>query len=460
MVMKNNYRTMGRLLSILYKILPFFIGIYCYFPVFARQDRVYPFLDAVYSSIKLYSGSTESGIPVGGLLQIARFLALAATLNLLINGLNKMTDIINRVKLLDFNTTVVYGDSVYAGYLFENLELKQRIRGEEKFIDSAERYVLMFSSDARNLAFYNRNYESLKSKNVYIMLENIARQNIENPLITVFSISENCARQYWKDYPVTHSEKVAIIGFGNVGKNILLYGLQMNLIDPGQHFVYHIYGNGAEFRREHTELAQMKPDEIIFHDDGVYEFAEMESFDRIIICGGKEADHNIEIAGRLLTAAPLSHQIYVYAPNGDIISSILGNDRIICFGTAEETAAPDIIFNGRSMEAARRQHEFYQKRYGGTPWEKLDSFKRYSNVSSSDYMHTINRLLEQGVSMEVIAELEHIRWNRYHYIHNWKFGPVTDSIKRVHNCLIPFAELSEEEKRKDVEAIRSKIRQD
>ena len=151
----------------------------CYFPVFARQDRVYPFLDAVYSSIKLYSGSTESGIPVGGLLQIARFLALAATLNLLINGLNKMTDIINRVKLLDFNTTVVYGDSVYAGYLFENLELKQRIRGEEKFIDSAERYVLMFSSDARNLAFYNRNYESLKSKNVYIMLENIARQNIE-----------------------------------------------------------------------------------------------------------------------------------------------------------------------------------------------------------------------------------------------------------------------------------------
>ena len=62
--------------------------------------------------------------------------------------------------------------------------------------------------------------------------------------------------------------------------------------------------------------------------------------------------------------------------------------------------------------------------------------------------------------MEILAELEHIRWCRYHYIHNWKYGPVTDSAKRVHNCLIPFSELSEEEKRKDVEAIRSKICQD
>lgn len=458
--MKRKYQAIKRFLSVLYKILPFFIGIYCYFPFFSNKDCEYPFLEAVYSSIKLYSGSTESGIAVGGLLQIARFMALAATLNILINGLNKMTDVVNRLKLLDPNATVVYGDSVYAGYLYERLEARQRIRGEEKFVDRAERYVLMFSGDTRNLAFYNRHYELLKDKNVYIMLEDIARQNIENPRITVFSIPENCARQYWKDHPVTHSEKVAIIGFENVGKNILLYGLQMNLIDPGQHFVYHVYGNGAGFRREHTELAQMKPDEIVFHDDGVYEFADMEKFDRIIVCGSRDANHNIEIAGKLLSAAPLHQKIYVYAPNGDIITNLFGSDRVVCFGTAGETASPDIIFNGRSMEAARRQHEYYQKRYGGTPWEKLDSFKRYSNVSSSDYMHTISCLLEKGVSMEILAELEHMRWCRYHYLHNWKYGPVTDSAKRVHNCLIPFPELSEEEKRKDVEAIRSKICQE
>ena len=58
----------------------------------------------------------------------------------------------------------------------------------------------MSSSDAENLAFYNRHYEELSDRNVYIMLEDISRQNIENPLISVFSIAENCARQYWKAY--------------------------------------------------------------------------------------------------------------------------------------------------------------------------------------------------------------------------------------------------------------------
>lgn len=456
--MKKFLQMITKFLSILYKILPFFIGMYCYYPVFVEQDhRIYPFLDCLYASIKLYSGVTESGIPVGALLQIARFLALAATLSILINLVNRMNDIINGMKLLNPNTTVVYGDSVYAEYLFESLKPGLRVRGEEKFIKGGSRYVVMFSGDTANLEFYNKNYESLKEKNVYIMLEGIARQNIGNPLLRVFSIGENCARQFWKEHPVTPNEKIAIIGFEEIGKNILLYGLQMNLLDPGQHFEYHIYGDGAAFRREHTELGKMVPDEVIFHDDGIFEFSEMPGFDRIIICDGRDENSNISIVSKLLVSAAISHPVYVYAPNGDTITNLFGNDSLICFGTAEETASADIIFNERLMEAARRQHEFYYNQYGGTPWEKLDSFKRYSNVSSSDYMYTIDRLLKEGVPVENIAELEHIRWCRYHYIHNWKYGPDTDSRRRVHNCLIPFQDLSEEEKRKDIEAIKSRM---
>lgn len=455
--MKKFFQIITKLLNLLYKILPFFIGMYCYYPVFIEQDsHIYPLLDSLYASIKLYSGSTEGGIPVGALLQIARFMALIATLSILIDIFNKMNDLVNRLKLINSNATVVYGNSSYAEYVFESLDPKWRIRGEERFIDNASRYLIMFSDDTENLEFYNKYYEVLKDKNVYIMLEDISRQNIENPLITVFNIAENCARQYWKDYPVIQNEKIAIIGFESVGKNILLYGLQLNLIDPMQHFEYHIYGDGAEFRKEHTELDQMKPDEIIFHDDGVREFAELLDFDRIIICG-RDENHNIVTASKLLVAAPVNCQIYIYAPNGDIVTNLFGKDRLVCFGSAKETASSDIIFNERSMEAARGQHEFYYKQYGGVPWEKLDSFKRYSNVSSSDYMSTINRLIEKGMPVESLAELEHIRWCRYHYIHNWKYGANTDSSKRIHNCLLPFSELSEEEKVKDIEAIESKM---
>lgn len=456
--MKKILKLLSNIFNILYKILPFFIGMYCYYPVFIEQEEhIYPFLDAVYSSIKLYSGCTESGIAVGGLLQLARFLALAATLSILINVFNKMNNIINCIKLLSGDSTVIYGNSSYADYLYESLEKRIRIRGEEKkFIKNASRYMLMFSSDTENLEFYNRNYERLKEKNVYIMLDDVSRQNIENHLITVFSIAENCARQYWKDNPAEKSEKIAIIGFGNIGENILLYGLQVNLIDTEQHFEYHIYGNGTSFRREHTALDKMAPDEIIFHDSGICEYSEIQDFDRIIICDGT-GDSNIITASKLFASASINCKVYIYAPNGDIITNLFGSEKIKCFGTAKEIASVDIIFNKRLMEDARKQHEFYFKKYGGTPWEKLDCFKRYSNVSSSDYMYVIERLLENGMPFEKLAELEHIRWCRYHYINNWKYGKVTDSSKRIHNCLIPFSELSDEEKAKDVEAIKSKM---
>lgn len=459
--MKKYSEIMLKFLNVIYKIIPFFLGMDCYYPVFAMQDEhIYPFLDAVYSSLKLYSGSVESGIPVGVVLQIARFLALATTLSILISVFNKMNDIVNRFKLLNRSSTVVYGDSGYADYTFASLSPRLRIRGEEKFIKNASRYLIMFSDDTQNLKFYDRNYEFLKDKNVYIMLEDISRQNIENHLITVFSIAENCARQYWRNYPVERNEKIAIIGFENVGKNILLYGLQMNIIDPEQHFEYHIFGDGTEFRREHTELDKMLPDEIVYHDDGIYDYSEMSDFDRIIICGSTNENCNITVVSKLLVSAPIDRKIYIYAPNGDIITNLFGNDRLICFGTAEEMASIDTILNEKTMEAARDQHEFYYKKYGGMPWEKLDCFKRYSNVSSSDYMYVISRLYEKGVPMERLAELEHIRWCRYHYIHNWKYAPDTDSGKRVHNCLVPFSELRDENKTKDIEAIKSKMQSD
>lgn len=454
--MKKFAKKFADVIGIVYKILPFFLGIYCYYPFFLnRDDSRYPFLDTLYATLKLYSGCTESGVQVGVALQIARFLALAATLSILVKAFNKLKDLLDRVKLMGSGSVVIYGDSVYADYLYKSLNPCTRVRGGDKFIKHADKYLIMFSSDKENLEFYSKNFEQFSGKKVYIMLEENLRQNIENPMITVFSIAENCARQFWRDFPVEKSEKIAVIGFGNVGQNIIIYGLQMNIIDPKQHFEYHIYGDGSEFRRMHTELDKMLPDEIIFHDSGTYELEELCGMDRIIICGNE--NDNISAVGRLLAFMPKCPELYVYAPNGDIITELFGKQNIYCFGSADEMASIDMILNERSMEDARKQHEFYAKQYGGAPWEKLSCFKRYSNVSSADYMFVIKRLAEKNVPFETITELEHIRWCRYHYINNWKYGEVRNDSERIHNCLIPFSELSEEEKLKDIEAIKSKL---
>ena len=352
---------------------------------------------------------------------------------------------------------MVYGDSDYAAYLYESLPPGQRIRGREKFIRNASRYALLYQDEADSLAFYDQYYEMLKDKNVYMLLSGIDRQNIENPRLTVFNIAEDCARQYWKKYPAEKSERIAVIGFGSIGRNILLYGLQLNIIDPGQSFEYHIYGDGREFRREHTKLDRMQPDKIIFHDDGCFSYEELAGFDRVIICGGEKGNDSLTVLSRLLAAVSVRGKIYVCAPNGGIVASLFGKERVVCFGTAEELGSVENILNEGSMRAARNQHEFYVKQYGGVPWEKLDAFKRYSNVSSSDYLDVIRKLMARGIPMETLAELEHIRWCRYHYLHNWDYGPERDDGRRIHNSLIPFAKLSEEEKQKDVEAIKSKL---
>ncbi|MGN0667418.1 MAG: RyR domain-containing protein [Huintestinicola sp.] len=453
--MKKIYITFGEFISAAYKILPFFLGMYCYYPHFSQKpESVYPFLDSVYASLKLYSGCTESGVTIDAVLQIARFLALAATLSILVKAFNKFHDIINRIKLLGRGSIVVYGSSVYADHLYESLKHSVRIRGGDKFIDHAGKYLIMFPTDKENLEFYSKNYSRLSGKRVYIMLEDTSRQSIEDPMITVFSVAENCARQYWRTYPVDKSERIAVIGFSQVGQNILTYGLQINIIDPSQHFEYHIYGDGSDFRRMHTELDKMLPDEIIFHDSGIYELEELSGFDRIIICG--DENENISTVSRLLEHLPKCTELHVYAPNGDIMTKLFGDRAIRCFGLASDTASLDVILNRKSMDDARRQHAYYVEQYGGVPWEKLDAFKRYSNVSSSDYMFMINRLASKNVPFETLAELEHIRWCRYNYLHNWKYGEKRSDSERTHYCLVPFSELSEEEKLKDIEAIKSK----
>ena len=60
--MKKFFHLLNRLLSIIYKVFPFFVGMYCYYPIFVEQGHPFPFLDSIYSSVKLYSGAIESGV--------------------------------------------------------------------------------------------------------------------------------------------------------------------------------------------------------------------------------------------------------------------------------------------------------------------------------------------------------------------------------------------------------------
>ena len=105
-------------------------------------------------------------------------------------------------------------------------------------------------------------------------------------------------------------------------------------------------------------------------------------------------------------------------------------------------------------------------------WEELSDFLRRSNIAAADHLLTKIRILladdtitdytaencrrawlvwqdtraEQG---DFYRDLEHVRWVRFHALHNWRYAPQRDNTRRLHPDLRAFCELSAAEQAKD-----------
>ena len=120
-------------------------------------------------------------------------------------------------------------------------------------------------------------------------------------------------------------------------------------------------------------------------------------------------------------------------------------------------------------------------------WAAQNNFIRYSNVAQADHIpEKIRILLGPDVSMDTenvnkmivkayealkplndplleteqekkqkmaklhaLWKIEHIRWDRYHFMNNWDYAEQRDKKRRKHHLLVRYEELSLEEQRKD-----------
>ena len=71
-------------------------------------------------------------------------------------------------------------------------------------------------------------------------------------------------------------------------------------------------------------------------------------------------------------------------------------------------------------------------------------------LTREDCQKAYERYREQyAEKAELFEEMEHRRWMRFSQMSNWTYAQMRDNRQRRHPLLIPYEELSEEEKRKD-----------
>jgi len=103
-------------------------------------------------------------------------------------------------------------------------------------------------------------------------------------------------------------------------------------------------------------------------------------------------------------------------------------------------------------------------------WEKLPENLKESNLQQTDDIYnklrrigcTVFRPVGRKVAkmtftkdeIEVMAEMEHARWNVERLLDGWKWGEERDVVKKVSPYLVPWAELPENEKKRDRETVR------
>lgn len=436
-------------------------------------------LDAVFSGVIMYAlnyGDSPPNLTV----QVARWTAPLATATGVALAFAPVVRLL-RAKLLyrTGRSVAVYGDEE----IFEQLKSApgiRAIRGETTLLP-AHRYVL-FADEEENLRFYMTHRPVLEQREVYLRCSSLRSQELGGGRLHLYSMEEVGARLFWKQAGLLQQfaeggreMHIALVGFGRLGEQLLLWGLQNNIFAPDQRIVYDVFGADEGFAQLHHELASVR-DPVRFHGDWRQELPLLQQADRILVV---EQENQLLLIEELLFA--LNDTVLdVLAAQPEQLRLLEDQGRLRIFSWKEQALLPENLFDEITLKRAKAINLRYAHLYGGVEetaenaeaeWLKLNSFTRYSNISAADY-HDIRlqMLAARGIApdpqaldaqtLELLSELEHIRWERFHYLNNWRRGEkgngkAKNPAQRTHSDLIPYEDLTEGEKEKDRENIRT-----
>lgn len=377
------------------------------------------------------------------------------------------------------DATAVYCDNGQDEILVKNM--KHGFSAGKTLCKRAANHILLFEKDMDNLYFYEQNRAFLESRKTYMKIEETDTFLMKKSPVLYFNLSEITARQYWKkhhlmDYFEAGQRKIniAIIGFDQMGENILRFGLLNNIYYTEQEIVYHVWGDHYVFEKFHAQMKLMNKDRIIYHRGEPAEDPELlKGMDRIILT--QEGDFKTLETYLYLCR---EQEIHFYNPSGNFAEEVYAYPKFSVFGCLEDILTDEVIKTDKLYRLAKELNYRYDCLYnnGGKEyaekekhmaaiWQELDGFTKGSNISAADY-HEIRLMImakhpEQTLksAQEELSFYEHIRWCRFHYLNYWSYGVPEngknkDAKSKIHKCLVPYEELSREDQVKDYETIK------
>lgn len=416
------------------------------------------FSDALYAAFALYFTNPVSDA-YNIYIEISRWTAPLVTATTILCALkNVWLSLKDRIHLLGKGDRVsVYSDEDLSISFGKNV---RAVYPGDKFRNYAREHIIMFSSDQKNLQFYEEHKRELSKRKVYLGIKDIEGAFLNSiGDITIFDVNNAIARLLWKEISIWNKGKdnfdIVIWGGSALSGAIISTGLQLNLFSKSQKIKYRVIADNNEFCIRHDGLSLMNADELIYYNSDSSDVWEVISrADLVIISDIPDSEVLQTIAVKAGEA-----EIYYYSPHEGDIASYFSYGNIKPFGREKNVFTDDNIRRGGMIRKAIALNEHYASRYGTeNNWDSLSGFLKASNISASDFGEVLAELNDR-ISEDEQAGLEHIRWCRFMYLNYYTFGipengKNRDDKKRIHSDLISYGELDPSEKVKDLEAIR------
>lgn len=435
--------------------VPLVLGFVGYHFIGSVEGEVEDVWNAFYSAAALYFINPVSDIQ-NEFVMIAKLVALLIAAGVLISIMQSLKNsIIHFWDRLWKDSTAIYSNTEYGVKLAKAMKHGYLNNPEIRVVEKTNDHIIMFDDGKKNMQFFTEHKLALKNKRVYILLRDIDSSlldAIDEDNIHFINISEIVARDYWKNYNLfdecNKKLRIAIIGYGVIGKNILKYGFINNIYSLKQEIEYHIWGCSLLEQKFLESISSMNKDVIVVHsDDYEKEIDDIIMMDRIILT---EEDNNLDILQKFLYKNN-DTPIYCYCEESTEFEKFFKSNHIVTFGNLDELLTEqNIKKDALSRQAKLFNYDYYLSTHElkapalyendmEREWKKLDGFKRESNIARADHYWIEKKLI---ASDKERMELEHIRWCRFHIINHWTYNEKRDNVKRHHPLLVPYSKLT------------------